>query len=568
MGRRVDAFWQDVRYGTRMLIRSARSTSVAVIALALGIGATTSIFTFVSVLVLRPFPFKDLDRTVVLWETRSSTGSQRYRVTPANFRDLTEQQRVFDELAAYRGWSAVLTGSGDPERVRGFRVSPELFSVLGMEALHGRTLRPVTDEPGRDDVVVLSFGFWQRRLGADPAVVGRTLTLNERKVTVVGVMPTAFEFPLGTDLWAPLALSPEEWGDRSAHSLRVIGRLRREVPFARAQASMSAIADRLAAEFPATNRQWDVALVPLREAVNIGSRRFLPMLLGAATFLLLLACFNVAHLQLDRASMRRREVAVRLSLGATRGRIVQLLLTESMLLSLVGGLLGLLLAVWGVDAMKASVPPRITRFIVAGLDEAGIDGGVLIFAFVATMLTGALSGLAPAIEASNPHLSATMAEGGRGARMGSRRRRLSSLLVVSEIALSIVLLVGAGLMVKGFRHLLSVDRGFNDEKLLTFRISLQGSRYTEGHQVTAFYDQILTRIRDVSDVASVAAVSNLPALGGTVTRDFTVEGRDTQAGDHADRVDMQVVSPDYFATLQIPLREGEQFTGGEARELG
>jgi putative ABC transport system permease protein len=529
-----------------------------VLALALGIGATTAIFSFVSVIVLRPLPFPELGRIVQVWETLPRAGSSRYLASPGNFADWSEHDRVFSEAAAYRRWNANLTGRGEPERVRGFQVMPSFFPLLGLTPLHGRVFSSQESQPGREQVAILSFGFWQRSLAANPGAVGQTLELNGRKFTVVGIMPVEFDFPLGTDLWVPLALSPQQWQNRSSHSLRVLARLGPSVSLTEAQAALDTLAGRQAQLYPRTNQGRGVRLVSLLKEVNFGSRRFLLYLLGAAGFLLLLACANVANLQLARATARQKEIAVRVALGASRTRVVRLLLTESLLLSLLGAALGVLLALWGIDLMKASVPLWVARYIVAGLKDVQVDGWVLGFSLLAALASAGLSGLAPALQTSKPNLTETLKDGGRGSGTDLRGGRTRALLVVSEVSLAVILLVGAGLMVRGFRGLLDVDRGFRPANLLTMRTALPETKYPEPHQRAAFYGRVLERLEALPEVEVAAAVNSLPSVGGRSTAGFHIEGMPADPEAPA-RADIQVITEDYFQTLAILLSQGRHF---------
>lgn len=466
----MNQFFQDLRYGLRMLWRSPGFTIIAVLTLGLGIGANTATFSTVNAIVLRPLPFTNLDQIVTVWETQPKAGHERYRASFPNFLDWKDQTRIFQQMAAYRGQGVNLTGVGDPEAIPACLVSSDFFTLLGMEPVLGRKFSVDETQPGHERVALLSYGFWQKRLGADPQVVGRTLALDGRDYTVVGVMPSEFDFPLATQMWLPLAPTPDDRTLRGARNLLVLGRLEPGVSLDQARAEMSTLAARLSGQY-ADDTGWGVQLVLLRHQIVFGTRQFLIVLMAASCFVLLLACANVANLQLARAAGRQKEMSIRGALGAGRFRVVRQLLTESLLLSLLGAGLGLLLAMWGVGLMRASVPEDIVN-LVAGLKHADIDGRVLVFTMLSALLTAIVSGLAPAVHTSSPNLNQGLREGSSALTAGTGRGRIRSLLVISEVALAVVLLVGAGLMVKGFRNLLNTYPGFQKENLLTMRISL------------------------------------------------------------------------------------------------
>lgn len=554
----------DLRYGVRLLARSPGYAAVAAIALALGIGANSAYFAGIKAMLLEPLPFRELDRIVAVWETLPKLRTERGLVSAANFIDWRDQSKAFERMAAYRAGYGNLTGAGQPVRIQVYLVSPGFFPLLGMSPSLGRTLTAEEERPGADRVLVLSHRLWQSRFGGDPNIVGTRVALDGRSVAVAGVMPREFDFPLGTEAWAPLALADEERARRGFHNLMVLARLRQGITVAQARAEITGIAERLEQQYPLTNAGRGVLVAPLREeVVSKPTERFILVLQAAAGFVLLLACANVANLQLARMSGRHREIALRAALGASRWRIVRLYLLESVLVSLPGGALGALLAMWGLDAMKAGIPLELHRWI-AGLRNLTVDAGVLGFTLGVALLAGVVSALVPALQASGRKALAApndaLKEGARGSLSGSGGQRLRSLLVTSEVALALVLLVGAGLMVKTFRRMLTVNAGFNPEHLLTLRVALPASAYREGHQVTAFYDQALGRLRTLPEVQAAGATGSLGMAEG-----FLIEGRPAPEPGEP-RPEVQPASPDYFRAMGIPLMNGRAISGQDGAE--
>jgi predicted permease len=556
----MDALLNDLKYAIRMLAKKPGFTAVAVIALAVGIGANTAVFSMVDALLLKPLAFEDLNRLVMIWGTIPQNGD-RNTVSPADFIDWKNQNTVFENIAAYDWWNVNLTGAGEPERVQGFRVTPSFFDALRVKAEHGRVFLSAEGELGQHQVIVLNHSFWKRRFASDPNMLGQTLALDGQSYTVVGIMPEDFDWPTGADLWTPLAFTNQDASQRKVHTILAMGRIKSDLTISQAQAEMDIVNRRLAQQYPETNAERGVKLerLPGQMSDDI-SGSFLLILLAAVGFVLLIACANVANLQLARATGRQKEVAIRVALGARRGRIIQQLLTETLLLSLLGATLGLLIALWGVDLTKASLPLDQIKYIT-GITHMNVNGRALVFTLVIAVATGVISGLAPALQASKPDLNETLKEGGRSSASGASRGRLRSLLVVSEIALALVLLVGTGLMVTGFTRLLHNQRqGFDPRNVLTMRISLPESKYSERHRRADFWKQVLERAATIPSVESAATVYALPSSGNWDTEDFSVEGQPPTAPGEKVFADYQSISADYFKTLRIPLAAGREFS--------
>jgi putative ABC transport system permease protein len=560
----MSTIWQDIRYGMRMLWKSPGFTLVAVLALALGIGANTAIFSVVNAMLLRPLPYQDSDRLVVLWETNPSLANVFLRThneaSPANYLDWKQQQTVFEDIAAYRWNDYNLTGSGDtPEQLTGNPVTANLFDVLKVKPLIGRTFRPEESDPKSDRVAVLSYGLWQRRFGGDANIIGKSLTLNGNPTTVVGVMPADFEFPGAfSELWTALRFAGDQPPSRGAHFLYTRARLKPGVTLQQAQAEMDTIAARLRQQYPDTNADRSVRLVPLHEDTIEFAKTGLLSLLGAVGFVLLIACANVANLMLARATARHKEIAIRTALGASRWRVMRQLLTESVLLSLVGGALGVLLALWGVDLLLASVPKEFSLF-VHGWNQIRLDKWVLAFTVAISLITGLLFGLAPALQASKTDLNEALKEGGR-ASAGHARRRFRGALVVLEVALALVLLVGAGLMLKSFMRLLEVRPGFDPHNVLTMYLSLPGARYDKDEKIVGFYQQLVEHVAAQPGVESAGVINYLPMGGSGGTTSFVVDGHPAPKPGQYPEANFRIASPNYFQTLRIPLIKGRVFT--------
>ena len=556
---------RDVRFGLRQLQKSLGFSTVAVITLGLGIGANTAIFSNVNALLLHPFGLPELDRVVAVWETVPKEDATRVKVAPANFRDWMQQNKSFEHLAAVQGWDANLTGEGIAERVEGYRVTPGFFPLLAISPHLGRNLGEADFQHGPAPVVVISQGFWRKNLGSSPSIVGKDLLLNGQKLTVVGVAGEGADFPAGAELWTPLDLNSNDSADRSNHFLLVIGRVHKNYSIANAGADLQALAGRLSQQFPDTNGGHGVRVVSLVEDATHGTRQFVSLLMGAAVFVLLLACVNVANLQLARATGRQREMAVRLGLGAGRWQLIRQLLVESILLSGAGAIVGIFLSSMGMSALRTDIPPFILQH-VPGLKHMDFDMRVLAFTVATALFSGILSGLAPALQFSRSQVGDALKENTRSTSASGASGSLRALLVTSEIALALVLLVGAGLMVKGFRHLFVIEAGFDRRAVLTFSVALPDRQYQTSDQILGYYDRTLRELQSIPSVQSVACVSSLPSSWFWNWTEYKAEGMPPTAPGEMPSTISQVVSPDFFATLRIPLLKGRLFSAEDARD--
>jgi putative ABC transport system permease protein len=552
---------QDLRYGFRMLTKKPGFTVVAVLALALGIGANSAIFSVVNTVLLRPLPFKTPDQLMIVWEDSAKYGFPKDTPAPANFIDWRDQNQVFESMAAVASQTFNLTGTGEPEKIEGQRVSASFFPLLGVEPALGRSFLPEEDMPGAGRVVIINYGLWQRRFGSDPDILGKPVALDGQAYTVVGVMPKEFRFPdpfqySGEEnaLYVPIAFSSEEASSRGGHYLIVYARAKTGVTVKQAQAEMSTIAARLEQQYPETNMSIGATVVSLHEQIVGDIKPALLILLGAVGFVLLIACANVANLLLARAATRQKETAIRTALGASRSRLVSQFLTESVLLAALGGISGLLLAFFGLKLLTALIPPNLSQAKAISLDAM-----VIGFTFLVSLLTGVIFGLAPALQGSRPDLNKALKEGGKGAS-GGGRNRMRSLLVVSEIALALVLLVGAGLMINSFFRLRNVDPGFNSANLLTMSVVLPRSTYPNRAKRTAFYNEMIERIESLPGVESAGVITNLPLTFKGNNSGVTIEGRPEPPVDQIPIVITRVVSDGYFRTMGIALLKGREFS--------
>ena len=554
---------QDLRYGIRMLARSPGFTVVAVITLALGIGANTAIFSVVNTVFLRPLPYPDADRLVVINE--SSKPMLEGPVSYPNFLDWQAQNQVFEHMAAFQGEALTLVGVKVPESMPSLNVSADFFPTLGVNLIYGRSFLPSEDKAGAMPAVIMSYGLWQRRFGADPGLIGKSLslkgTLGTRDFTVVGILPRDYAFYAPAELYVPIGL----WGadgylmKRENHDRTLaLARLKPSVSLEQARAQMETIASRLRQQYPETNTGFGVTITPLRERVVGHVRRAVLVLLGAVGFVLLIACVNVANLLLARSTGRQREVAIRVALGAGRRRMIRQLLTESVLLALAGGMAGLLLGLWSSSALAPLIPPGFP------VQRIPIGDRVLGFTLLISLLTGIAFGLAPALHASKPDLNEALKEGGRSLTESLGHHRLRGLLVVCEVALALVLLISAGLMIQSFRQLLRVDPGFNPRGVLTMGLDMSDPKYqTNPARFMAFNAQLLERVRAVPGVQYAGTVRPLPLGGGRSTMPFYRDDRPVPSGENFPAADWHAVSPGYFQAMGIRLARGRDFADSD-----
>ena len=547
----MDAILQDLRYGLRMLLKNPGFAAVAVLALALGIGANTAIFSVVNAVLLRPLPFPDPDRLTMVVSVNPAKGFPKFPASPPDFIDWRAQSRVFEEMAAVDGAPYNLSEGTEPERLNGSRVSASFLGVVGVKPVLGRDFLPEEDREGAEPVVLIGHGLWTRRFGSDPGIVGRTIALNGKRRTVVGVLPQCYTFPNRSEVWTPIAFDHDELSGRGAHYLHVFARLKPGTTLEAAQVEMDTIAERLRKQYPDSNTGWGTLVSPLSEMMVGKIRPALMVLLGAVCFVLLIACANVANLLLARATERQKEVAIRLALGAGRLRLVRQLLTESAILGLLGGLGGLVLALWGTDLLVAAGGDNLPRF-----REVSVDGRVLLFTLGLSLVTGLFFGVVPALQASRPDLNETLKEGGRGGTSGPGRHRLRSALAIGEIALALVLLVGAGLMFRSFQRLLSVEPGFRPDHLLTLDVALPETKYPDGARQTVFLRQALERLGALPGVVSAAAATTVPLAGGVISYSFSIDGQPEQPPSNRSSARYDAVGGDFFRAMGIGILRG------------
>ena len=547
---------KDLRYCLLMLRKRPVFTAIVMLTLALGIGANTAIFSVVNAVLLNPLPFPEPERLVRIFESNPGRSWPEFSASEPNYYDWVDQNDVFENLAAQQGAAFNLTGSGEPERIVGAFSSANLFPTLGVAPVLGRNFLPEEDRPGASRVVILSHQLWQRRFGSDQDLIGKTVQLNGESHTVVGVLPRGFTFTNATELWVPLARNLAQ-SNRSNHILSVFGRLKPGVDLDQATANLQTIAGRLEQQYPASNEGWGVRTLTFYDWITPEPiRRSVLVLLAAVGFVLLIACANVANLLLVSGSSRHREIAIRSALGASRARVVRQFLTESVLLSLLGGTAGVLLALWGVDLLATNTSLNIPR-----LDEARLDARVLGFTLGISLLTGLLFGLAPAWQASKIDVNETLKEGAKGT--SGTRHWLRKVLVIVEVSLALVLLTSAGLMIRSFAHLQNVRLGFEPDSVLTMQLNLPASKYGDGGGRVNFFDQLLQRFRAVPGVRDAAAISQVPFSGGNWAMEVTIEGQTLDANQSVLSADARAVTPDYFRTMGVPLLQGRDFTDAD-----
>ncbi len=563
----METLLQDLRFGIRTLTKSPGFAIVALLTLALGIGANSAIFSVINAILLRPLAYQNPDQLVLINHNYQKI-NLKASVSAFGYTHYRDNAKSFESISAITGWAANLTGEGEPERLTGQTVTANFFDLLGAKAAMGRTFAVGEDSEGKNRVVVLSHGFWQRRFASDKSILNKTLSLNGENYTVVGVMPPSFQYgrEIGmiVDLWAPIVFTPQQLSPDSLTNefLSVVGRLRVGVTQEQAQAEMRNIASNLRQQYmqgaDATN--WDLLLTSFRQFVVGDISTMLWIVMLVVGFVLLIACANVANLLLARAAARQKEIAVRTALGAGRWRIIRQLLTESVLLSVFGGALGLLIGYWGVKALVSLNEDRIPR-----ASEISLDWRVMLFTFGVSIVTGVLFGIVPALQTTRADLHETLKEGGRSGSASTKQWIRSSLVVV-EIALALAVLVGAGLLVKSFLHVQQVNPGFNPQGLLTLQLSLPATKYSEAPQRANFYKQVISDVRSLPGVQSVGAISVLPLSGGGSSGSFRIEGRDIPQGQSMPHGARWAATPDYFKTMGIPLIRGRYFEERDTAE--
>jgi putative ABC transport system permease protein len=556
--------FQDLRYAWRMLLRSRSFTAVAIFALALGIGASTAIFSVVNAVLIRPLPYKSPESLVMVWATFPHEGLNGAGLSEPEFMDLRLQSRVFSDVSAVLASKINLTGVSDPERLPILYTSASFFRILGVSPVLGRAYSPEEDSPGSGDVVVLSHDLWQQRFRGAADVLGKKIQLNEKSYTVLGVMPKGFTFGDTTaELWLPIALDPAHLADRSQHYLSMLGRLTPHVTPEQAKSEMKILAQRLSEQYPNSYAMsdWTLDLISLEEQMVGGVRPALLMLLGAVVFVLLIACANVANLLLARAVAREREVVIRSAIGAGRSRLFRQMITESLLLALLGGLAGLGLALVSTHLLISIGNGQIPR-----LGELSADWRVLTFTIVTSLATGLIFGVIPALQSNRTSLNDVLREG--APTSGVRRARLRSTLVVAELAIALMLLIGAGLLIKSFLSLRKIDPGFNAQNVLSVQLILPRTRYPEEYQQTSFFQRIVSEVKTLPGVVSVGAVSQLPLSEDYWSSQVLAEGKilNTATNHPSTEVDWRTVTPDYFRAMGIPLRAGRAFTESDNKD--
>ena len=566
----MNSLIQDIRFGSRMLLKAPGFTAVAVIVLALGIGANTAIFSVVNAVLLRPLPYPQPDRLVQIWHTppqSSFPGITRFSVSPANYLDWANQSRSFEQMAIYGFMSLNLTGKGEPESILATRVSSNFFSVLKTQPMAGRVFSSEEDSDGHGKVVVISHSFWQSHFGADPNVVGQTISLNSESYTIVGIMPAKFAFPTSSDpkfqtqMWTPIAWTDKDRAVRGNHNYLVIGRLKLNADLQQAKAEMNTISSRLEQQYPADDKGWGATVIPMREQMVGEVRTALMILLGAVGFVLLIACANVANLVLVKTLARQKEIAIRTALGASSARVLRQILAETLMLSLCGGVLGLAVAHFGVRLIVAFLAQRLPFAANISLDIS-----VLSFTLLVSLLTGVIAGVVPAFRATKTNLNDSLKAGLGRTDADSGGNRTRSVLVVSEMALSLVLLIGAGLMIRSLSHLRNVDPGMDTHNVVIADLQLSRVKYAKPQQQFAFYDQLVQRLRTLPGVESASAIDIMPLSDGGSIQPIAVEGRPMVPMADQPEVAVRVVEPEFMRTMRIPLLQGRMLNTADTED--
>jgi predicted permease len=551
------AFFRDLRYGIRTLTKTPGSSAMAVLALALGIGATTQSFTIVNTVLIKPLPYQDSERLVVIW--KKTPTQDREQVPPGDFLDWRRLSQSFENVAAIRFWSVNVTESGEPEQVRGYQVSASFFETLGMKAALGRTFQTDEDQPGREHVVVLSHRFWQKRFGGAPGIIGQEMTLNQEKYKIIGVMPSACRFPRSTvALWTPLVLTGSQTIDRKDRSLTVAARIKPGVSFNQAESDIAGVARRIEELNPNSNAGHGAWLLPIRELI-LGPGADALITLPVATFLvLLLACANVANLLFAKGAARQKEVAIRLSVGASRSQLIRQFLIEGLALALLAGVLGILLANWGLQLLVSNIPTFISDVSPRLLDMK-IDGESAIFTLCLSLLTVLIFSLSPALLYSKTDINSALKDGERESAPGRGRNRIRSILIVAEIGFAVILMTGAGLLFRSYLRLMAVTPGFSPQHVTTMEIPLSKTEYADGRRVAGFYREALKNLESLPQVQSAGAISVLPLGGYDDLKAMTVKGQPLPPPGQERQVHHRVVSPKYFQAQGLSFIKGQDF---------
>lgn len=564
----MDTLLQDLRFGIRMLWKHRLTTVVCIVALALGIGANTVMFSLAEAFLLHPVPLENVDRLLALANSRPEQNILMSGVSPAAYLQWRNEAKSFDQLGAY-SWDEVnLTGDREPQKVDCFRVTSNLFATLGVRPKIGRTFLPEEEYSGKGDELILGYGLWERRYASDPNIIGKTVKVDGKLSTIAGVMGKGFDFPLPAEAWMPMTLDAKERSNWESRRLSVIGHLSPGVPASTASAEMTAIAALQSQAHPDTNKGWQLRIMPLSEFVTGAiTRQYTLMLMGAVAFVLLIACADVANVQFARVSGRSKEFAIRTALGGSRWRVGRQLLTESILLSLAGAAIGLVFAQWDVELIRSHMPADVAKFI-AGWKTIRLDAGAFLLTLGLTLVSGVLSGIAPALLTSRSEVGEKLKETGRGSSAGRSRHRLRGALVVLEVSLALILLVGAGLLVKNFRGLLAVNEGYSPESVLTMNLSLPEVQYKDPQARLAFHEQTLQRLGSVPGVRTASIATSVPYAngGGAGTQDFSIEGRPLLNRGESRAAIVETVSPGYLDILRLKLRDGRLLTGRDTSD--
>jgi putative ABC transport system permease protein len=558
----MNTWLQDLQHGARVLAKNPGFTAAAIVVLALGIGANSAIFSVVDAVLLRPLPFGDPARLVQVWHVppaKSFPGMTRFSVSAANFVDWQQQNHVFNKMAIFTGSSLNLTGREQPESLQGAAISADFFSTLQTHPMLGRVFTPDEDQLGKNHVVILSYGLWKSRFGADPHIAGQIVKFDEQAYTVLGVMGEKFRYPSWAQYWTPMGWTDKERAVRGEHHYMVIARLNSGATLPQAQAEMNTISSRLEQQYPDDDKGWGAVVIPLREQMVSQVRPALLVLLGAVAFVLLIACANVANLVLAKTFGRRKEIAIRVALGASGSRVIQQILAETMLLSLAGGLLGLLLAHFGILLTLKFLSDNLPKST-----EVSLDAGVLAFTLFLSLLTGLIAGLVPAFRLTKTNIIEALKQGLGKTDSDSGGNRTRKILVVSEVALSLMLLVGAGLMIRSLWMLSTVEPGLDPHNVLTMTVVVPRHKYSKPVDEIAFFDQVLSKVRALPGVTSAGVIDELPMNGDGSHQPVAIEGRPVQAMADQPEVDTRVISPGYLSTMRVPLKRGREFSSSDS----